>query len=57
MCVSVDENDGFSAMLVIKNKYGSKFELKPDLCLKLSLVKSDVEELCKSKHAQCLHKN
>jgi len=40
---------GFSAMLEVKNKYRSKFELKPDLCLKLSLVKSNIKELCKSK--------
>jgi len=47
---------GFSAMLAIKNKYRSKFELKPVLRLQLTLIKPDIEELCKYKEAQCLHK-
>ena|SRR6218665_1833736 len=47
---------GFSAMLAIKNKYRSKFELKPGLRLKFTLIKIDIEELCKHKQAQCSHK-
>ena len=46
---------GFSAMLAIKNKYRSKLELEPDLRLKLTLIKPDIVELCKSKQAQCSH--
>ncbi|ESN96744.1 hypothetical protein HELRODRAFT_147749, partial [Helobdella robusta] len=40
---------GFFAMLAIKNKYRSKLELEPDLRLKLTLIKPDIAELCKSK--------
>jgi len=43
-------------MLAIKKKYRSKFELKPDLHLKLTLIKPEIKELCKYKQAQCSHK-
>ena len=46
---------GFYAMLAIKNKYRSKLELEPDLRLKLTLIKPDIADLCKSKQAQCSH--
>jgi zinc finger BED domain-containing protein 5/7/8/9 len=46
---------GFFAMLSIKNKYRSKLELEPDLRLKLSLIKPDIEDLSKYKQAQCSH--
>ena len=46
---------GFSAMLAIKNKYRSKFELKPDLRLKLTYIKP-LENCAKYKQAQCSHK-
>ena len=46
---------GFFAMLAIKNKYRSKLELEPDLRLKLTLIKPDIADLCKSMQAQCSH--
>jgi len=30
-------------------------KLEPDLHLKLTLIEPDVEELCKSKQAECSH--
>lgn len=47
--------NGFSAMLAIKNKYRSKLELEPDLRLKLTKLKPDIAKLCNSKQAQCSH--
>ena len=47
---------GFSAMLATKNKYRSTVELKLDSRLKLTLIKPEIEELCKYKQAQCSHK-
>ena len=46
---------GFSAMIAIKYKDRSKLELEPDLRLKLTLIKPDIADLCKSKQAQCSH--
>jgi len=33
----------------------SETKLEPDLCLKLTLIKPDIEDLCKSIQAQCSH--
>ena len=46
---------GFSALLYIKNKYRARLCEESDLCVALSKIETRIDELVKSKQAQPSH--
>ena len=54
-CTSYLCECGFSAMLAIKSKYRSRLELEPNLCLNLTKIHINIDELVAQKQAHPSH--